>query len=472
MPFAAKRPSSGDQDTYSAFATQRKPADHRSNSDTSRLKKDSSESVRDFARLMENASSESSQPSSISREQSSPVLALTDFPAPKVKSKESSAAPENKQTNNEANNTIPLFWQSAFSVIAVDPQQPANLSLNGNQIDGVTAEGQASVVVSRTANPNAPLPFASFEQGDSSSARNRPNTSELNIRLTNLSANSQAKTSDQPKIEAPGRNVPLTSTETKAPVPLPDAIEATLSETGSRKGSTGATAGRPENGDSQDSKPIGGDLSKESLPDTQISRKPVSFSSSFEQKKETSSTAADRIPVSKAAIQELSPITAHSTISNGTPLLRTPSHQTSTESQVATSLSRTVATDTNRPASAMANEVTFRVQGQQGETVNIKVMDRAGEIYIAVRSSDQQTASVLHRDLSSLSSNLESLGWKLEFDTSGQHGNRSDSSRQQYEQSNSRKDQNASSPDWKDPSNSREKKEDPWLDMIDQQFFS
>jgi hypothetical protein len=59
-------------------------------------------------------------------------------------------------------------------------------------------------------------------------------------------------------------------------------------------------------------------------------------------------------------------------------------------------------------------DITLRLQGQSGETVSVRVSDRAGDVQIAVRSSDPATATALRHDLPTLQSGLEHAGWRLE----------------------------------------------------------
>ncbi|HJY07852.1 MAG TPA: flagellar hook-length control protein FliK [Bryobacteraceae bacterium] len=66
------------------------------------------------------------------------------------------------------------------------------------------------------------------------------------------------------------------------------------------------------------------------------------------------------------------------------------------------------------PASQAKTDITFRLQGQSGETVSVRVSDRAGDIQIAVRSTDPATAATLRHDLPTLQSGLERAGWRME----------------------------------------------------------
>lgn len=70
----------------------------------------------------------------------------------------------------------------------------------------------------------------------------------------------------------------------------------------------------------------------------------------------------------------------------------------------------------NEPASNQppVRSLNLRVEGQSGETVNVRLTDRAGQIQVSVSSSDSRTAASLQQDLATLSSNLEKVGWKAE----------------------------------------------------------
>lgn len=66
------------------------------------------------------------------------------------------------------------------------------------------------------------------------------------------------------------------------------------------------------------------------------------------------------------------------------------------------------------PSPQAKTYITFRLQGQSGETVSVRVSDRAGDIQIAVRSTDPATAATLRHDLPTLQSGLERAGWHME----------------------------------------------------------
>ena len=65
-------------------------------------------------------------------------------------------------------------------------------------------------------------------------------------------------------------------------------------------------------------------------------------------------------------------------------------------------------------AGSPAKEMVVRIQGDGGEVVNVRVLDQGGQVQVAVRSSDPVTAAQLRQDLSSLTSNLDRIGWKAD----------------------------------------------------------
>lgn len=60
-------------------------------------------------------------------------------------------------------------------------------------------------------------------------------------------------------------------------------------------------------------------------------------------------------------------------------------------------------------------EIAIRLQGESGETIDVKLVDQGGQVQLSVRSSDPATASSLRQDLSSLTSSLDKAGWKPEI---------------------------------------------------------
>jgi hypothetical protein len=65
-------------------------------------------------------------------------------------------------------------------------------------------------------------------------------------------------------------------------------------------------------------------------------------------------------------------------------------------------------------AASPAKEMVVRFQGDAGEVISVRLLDQGGQVQVAVRSSDPFTAAQLRQDLSSLTSNLDRIGWKAD----------------------------------------------------------
>jgi hypothetical protein len=84
------------------------------------------------------------------------------------------------------------------------------------------------------------------------------------------------------------------------------------------------------------------------------------------------------------------------------------------QSRNAQALMRPAIVENQDSAPGVAKEVAIRLQNESGETINIKLVDQAGQVQVTVRSSDSSTAASLREDLSSLTNSLEKVGWKSE----------------------------------------------------------
>lgn len=69
-------------------------------------------------------------------------------------------------------------------------------------------------------------------------------------------------------------------------------------------------------------------------------------------------------------------------------------------------------TETSAPSPA--REMVMRIQGGAGEVISVRLLDQGGQVQVAVRSSDPFTAAQLRQDLSSLTNNLDRIGWKAD----------------------------------------------------------
>jgi hypothetical protein len=58
-------------------------------------------------------------------------------------------------------------------------------------------------------------------------------------------------------------------------------------------------------------------------------------------------------------------------------------------------------------------ELSVRIQGESGQIVNVRIAERAGQVQVLVRASDPATAAMLRRDLPTMRTSLEQIGWHL-----------------------------------------------------------
>lgn len=65
-------------------------------------------------------------------------------------------------------------------------------------------------------------------------------------------------------------------------------------------------------------------------------------------------------------------------------------------------------------AASTAREMVVRLQSDSGESVSVRLLDQGGQVQVAVRSSDPLTAAQLRQDLTSLTSNLDRIGWRTD----------------------------------------------------------
>ena len=89
-------------------------------------------------------------------------------------------------------------------------------------------------------------------------------------------------------------------------------------------------------------------------------------------------------------------------------------HNKTPESVAGTPLPSPALNTLNPMPSGVAKEVVVRLQGQAGESISLRVVDQGGQVQVAVRSSDPATANQLRQDLSTLTTNLDRVGWKSE----------------------------------------------------------
>jgi len=60
---------------------------------------------------------------------------------------------------------------------------------------------------------------------------------------------------------------------------------------------------------------------------------------------------------------------------------------------------------------APKTDLTVRIQGDAGQSVNLRVVERAGQIQVSVRTNDPVTAAMLRREVPALQAGLERIGW-------------------------------------------------------------
>jgi hypothetical protein len=60
---------------------------------------------------------------------------------------------------------------------------------------------------------------------------------------------------------------------------------------------------------------------------------------------------------------------------------------------------------------APKTDLTVRIEGDAGQSVNLRVVERAGQIQVSVRTNDPVTAAMLRREIPALQTGLERIGW-------------------------------------------------------------
>jgi hypothetical protein len=120
--------------------------------------------------------------------------------------------------------------------------------------------------------------------------------------------------------------------------------------------------------------------------------------------------------------------------------------------------------ETRQPS--MKTDLNMRIQGQSGESINLRISERAGDIQISVRSSDQSTANVLKHELPSIEAGLERAGWRMENGGMSQSGQDQHEAGRDSQNPDRNRDQNAQSSNWQDR-NQRRKDSSPnaWFEL-------
>ncbi len=86
----------------------------------------------------------------------------------------------------------------------------------------------------------------------------------------------------------------------------------------------------------------------------------------------------------------------------------------------------------NGTTPSMKNDLTVRLQGQSGETINVRMTERGGEVQIAIRSTDPATAAALRHEMPSIQAGLERAGLHLDSGSGLQPGGSKDSSAEEH----------------------------------------
>jgi hypothetical protein len=121
--------------------------------------------------------------------------------------------------------------------------------------------------------------------------------------------------------------------------------------------------------------------------------------------------------------------------------------------------------ETRQPS--MKTDLTMRIQGQSGENINVRISERAGDIQISVRSSDQGTANILKHELPSIEAGLERAGWRMETSGMSQSGqDQQEAGRDSRNPDRNREQNSQEQPNWQDR-NQRRRDSSPnsWFEM-------
>ena len=111
-------------------------------------------------------------------------------------------------------------------------------------------------------------------------------------------------------------------------------------------------------------------------------------------------------------------------------------------------------------------DLTIRMEGDAGQTVNVRIAERAGQIQISVRSNDPGTAATLRHELPALQTTLQHTGWRLESagGSDGLSVNRQNATDTQS-QDQPRQD-NRQFLDWREGERRRSNSQEHWLELM------
>jgi hypothetical protein len=122
-------------------------------------------------------------------------------------------------------------------------------------------------------------------------------------------------------------------------------------------------------------------------------------------------------------------------------------------------------TEIHQPS--MKTDLNMRIQGQSGESINLRISERAGDIQISVRASDQGTANVLKHELPSIEAGLERAGWRMETGGMSQSGQDQHEAGRDSQNPDRNRDQNSQQQsNWQDRNQRRrDSSPNPWFEM-------
>ena len=126
--------------------------------------------------------------------------------------------------------------------------------------------------------------------------------------------------------------------------------------------------------------------------------------------------------------------------------------------------------DNAATATGSAKEVAIRLEGQSGQTINVKLTDQGGQVQVSVRSNDPAAATALRGDLSSLASNLDKAGWKPEITAVVAGTSLEAVSQTRQPDRNNQDSQGSRQPDWQqqDTPRKRQSVSDLWDELLTQ----
>jgi hypothetical protein len=123
------------------------------------------------------------------------------------------------------------------------------------------------------------------------------------------------------------------------------------------------------------------------------------------------------------------------------------------------------------PKPAVSSEIQLHLTANDQSSASIRVSDRAGAVNISVHASDPQVRNSLHSNLSELSSQLNTQGWKTEVVKTASVANQTDSGRDtQPDGRNSSSQQQHSANAERQPQRDRRPNSGDWQDEFEEQI--